>query len=190
MIHEIGVELGAALVAQGCPVKVVDGPEDTGTASSGRERIVIEHDERGDSFRVPATPQKNPKPVLARMIGAKVTIYAQSTRPGAQPFEHRRRAEKILDLVCVALGVVLSTRKAAPGAFVPTGGRFIVPADLEKSERQGGAAYELTFTVGRAVFDRTWADAAAAEAERGEDFTVTTQATRTVALNGGEEESF
>ena len=45
-----------------------------------------------------------------------------------------------------------------------TSGRFSVPDDLSASERHGGAVYELTFTIERAVVAQTWAGAAQGEA--------------------------
>lgn len=155
MIHYIGAELQAGLRARGCPIVVVDGPEATTTATFGRERIVIEHGD-SDDFVGPWSQSTNPKRRMNRMVGVKVTIYAQSTKAGALDFEHRIRAEQILDIVLVALSNIKSVRKGR-GAFLPSGGRFIVPEDLKGSERQGGAVYELTFNFERAVEERTWA---------------------------------
>lgn len=158
MLHEIGVELGAALVTKGFPLKaipIVDGPEPTRTTTYARERIVIEHDD-GDSFGPTFSTHRNPKVGMTRNVAGKITIYAQSPSPGATQWEHTRRAEHILDLVLVALRGVMSVRKQG---IVWKGGRFIRPADLERSETQGGAVYELTFAVERGVYAQTWAGA-------------------------------
>lgn len=161
MIHEIGVELQAELAAKGVPFRVVDGPEDTQTTTWGRERIVIERDEdRGDSFGPVKSQRANPKHRFTREIGAKITIYTQSTRSGAQGFEHFRRADHALDLVLVALDKVVRTRR---NTLTISGGRFLRPADLENSERRGGAVYELTFTVDRAVYEQKWDGSIAGE---------------------------
>lgn len=163
MIHEIGVELQAKLRAVRCPLPVVDGPEPTQTATNARERIVIEHD--GDDRFGPARSQHvNPKQRMTRAIGAKITIFAKSPEPGARPYEHRRRAEHILDLVLVAMGEVAAERK---NAWAPTGGRFVRAPDLEASERPGGAVYELDLTFDRAVLVQTWAGEIRPEAALG-----------------------
>lgn len=154
MIYEIGVEIGAAIAARGCPLKVVDGPEAAAPVTGSRERIVIEHDlDGGDSFGPVKSAHTNPKHVATRRIGAKLTIYAQSPKPGAQLFEHRRRAEHVLDLVFVALSQVARKRanECAVGA-----GKFLEAADLEASARYPGAVYELKFDFGRAVEVRDW----------------------------------
>jgi hypothetical protein len=153
MIHEIGVELAAALAAQGCPLKVIDGPEPTDTTTFGRERIVIEHDD-GDTFAAPQTQGRNPRIRFVRNIAVQIKIYAQVASTGATHWEHRRRAEHILDLVLVALEKVILARK---NLFALTGGGFFLPPDLEASEIIGGAAYKLTFWVNRAVMVQTWA---------------------------------
>lgn len=152
MIHEIGVELGVALAAEGCPLKVVDGPEPTKTTTYARERIVIEHDD-GDSFGPVRSQRPNPKHRMNRNVAAKVTIYAQSAAPGALDWEHRRRAEHALDLVLVALEKVIVARK---NGWTLKGGGFVQPEDLQKSECAGGVAYELKFTVERGVYEQKW----------------------------------
>lgn len=154
MIHEIGVEIGAALAEQGCPIKVVDGPESTTPTTGARERIVIEHDEdAGDTFTNVKSQHRNPKMRAIRNIGAKITIYAQAVNANAVHWEHRRRCEHILDLVYVALNLVLMTRQ---NGYRITKARFIQPADLKPSEQIAGAVYEITLTIERGVYEQTW----------------------------------
>ncbi len=155
MIHEVAVEIATKIKARSCPIPVIDGPEPTGTATFGRERIVIEESE-SDNYAPPYSQQRNPSRRMVCEIGAKATIYGQSTKAGALYFEHRRRARLILDQVLVALSEIKSVRKGR-GSFTPTGGRWVFPPDLEKSERPGGAIYELSFTFERAIEERTWA---------------------------------
>ncbi len=181
MIEEIATDLRAYLKAKGCPVPVKLGPESTDTASFGLERIVLEHGD-GDRFDAPYSQQPNPRRRMTRRIGAKITIYAQSTKAGAMDFEHRVRAEHILDLVLVALSQIKSVRKGR-NSFLPDGGRFLVPADLESSERLGGCTYELTFSFEHGVAEQTWAGDAMSEMTVGADTVVS----RTlVGIKGGE----
>lgn len=162
MLHEIGLELQAALRARGCPLVVVDGPEDTKAATYGRERIVIEYDfDRGDSFGPVRSQRANPKHRFVSDEGAKITIYTQSTKPGAQPFEQRRRAKHVRDLVLIALDEVARTRR---NVLTLAGGRFVRPEALEGTERDSaGAVYELTFSVDRAVHEQRWDGSIAGE---------------------------
>lgn len=159
MIHEICTELQLALLAKGCRFPVLDR-EPTTTTTFGRERIVVEHDDGGDSFGPVLGQHKNPKQRMTRKVGAKATIYAQSPTAGALEFEHRRRAEHVLDLVLVCLDDVIRIRK---NAWTPSGGKFVVPDDLAKSDAYAGAVYELKFSVDRAVNVQTWAGAARPE---------------------------
>ena len=153
MIHELGLEIQAALRAKGCPFVVVDR-EQFKAATWVRDRIVLEHAEGGDGFANVVGQRPNPKHRVTRRIGLKFTIYAQSGFTGALEFEHRHRAEQVLDLLIVALKDV--ARKSRYPSNL-TGGRFVTPDILEKSERFGGAVYELSFTLDRAVSARTWA---------------------------------
>ncbi len=60
-IHDVAVALRAYLIAQGCPLDVVHGPEQP-TTTWGRERIVVEHDVDGkDSFSGPRGVHTNAK---------------------------------------------------------------------------------------------------------------------------------
>ncbi len=160
MIHEIGVEIQTRIETQGCPFKVVDGPEATKTATFGRERIVIEHDGQ-DGYVPPRSQSLNPPLLVIRNIAIKFTIYAKSPAAGATPFEHRRRLEHVLDVLTVAVIETAANRK---NAIKWSGGGFFQPTDLEGSEIPGGAAYELKLSWERGVTKRTWAGAAADEA--------------------------
>jgi hypothetical protein len=155
MIHEIGTELGAKLSAKGCPLPVIDGPESTKTTTGARERIVIEHDEdAGDSFASAVTQHKNPKMRMIRNIGVKITIYAQAVSAGSTHWEHRRRAEHVVDLVMVALYDTLKIRR---NGFQIKKAGFIQPSDLQASEAIAGAVYQVTLSIERGVYDQTWA---------------------------------
>lgn len=158
MIHEIGVQLQAALQAKGCPFVVIDGPERRPTTTFARERVVIERDmSAGDTFAATHLPGKNPVTRLTRLIGCKITIYARAPSKGALEFEHFRRAEQVLDVVLIALYGIAKGRQNQV-AF--TSGKFVEPPDLTEGETMGGAVYELHFTFDRGVADRTWAGAA------------------------------
>ena len=154
MIHEIGVELTAFLREQGCPFPVVDGPERDRTNTFARERIVLEYaDDGSDSFAPKHMARGNPKSLFTRVIACKATIYASSPAAGPREFEHRRRADRVLDQVLVGLYEVIVGRKNVV-AF--QGGRYLEPEDLKPSERPGGAVYELKFTFDRGIAKTTW----------------------------------
>lgn len=183
MLHEIGRELETRLKAIGCPMPVIDGDGDASahnTTTYARERIVVEHDiDAGDQFGSPLSQRSTPAQSFVRVFAAKVTIYAQSTKNGAQPFEHIRRAEHALDLVLSSLDEVVRARK---NRLVFTGGAFSTPKDLANSERWGGAVYELKFTVDRGVVKQTWAYERAPTLELGADLIATT--TKVSLANG------
>ena len=150
MMHAIGRELEAELQSRGCPLKVVD--RETATpATWTNPRIVIEH--AGDTFAAPRVLSINPKRHYERTIGGKITIFAKSAKPGALEFEHRHIAEEVLDQVLVAMRYVAARRL---NSYTLGAGKFIPIKDLEKSDAQGGAVYELAFSFSRAVTERTW----------------------------------
>lgn len=154
MIHDIGRDLEESLQTLGVPFKVVDGPEDTSTATYARERIVIEHDlDAGDRYVAVKSQHGNPKQHRGCQQGVKITIHAQSPKVGAMLFEHRRRAAEVRDAVVCALDEIA---KARHNNWDPTGGRFVEPTDLEQSARPGGATYELKFWFDRGISKRTW----------------------------------
>lgn len=158
MIHEVGRELEAKLLAKGCPFKVVDRENSKPTA--WRNIIVIE--ETGDTYQPASSQSRNPKRYFDGRIGAKLTVYAQSTKTGALEFEHRRIARRVVDHALIALRTIRAERMVA---FLGIGaGRFVPIEDLAASERPGGCAYELLFTIDRGVADLNWVGEAAPEA--------------------------
>jgi hypothetical protein len=144
-LHDIGVALKAYLVANGCPLVVVDGPENAKTAVSfGIERVVLEQDTDGkDTFADPRGMHRNAKHRYTATEAFKATIYVQSRESGAQTFEHQTRAKLARETVIAGLELVAAVNK---NRFKPTTGGFVTPADLATSEQPGGAAYELQFT--------------------------------------------
>jgi hypothetical protein len=156
MIHELGVELAAYLGSKGCPFVdfVVDGPELRPTTTFARERIVIEHDmQGGDTFTPRTVANREPGRIrLNRVIGVKLTIYAQCPNKGAAYWEHVRRAEHVLDMVLAGLDIIKVKRK---NHLVWRGGKFVFPEDF-KPETAGGAVYELAFTFDRGVAVKNW----------------------------------
>jgi hypothetical protein len=160
MIHELGRQLEPKLLAKGCPFKVVDR-ESTKTAVTWRNNVIV-IEETKDSYEPPTSQSRNPKRYYDGRIGAKLTIYAQSTRPGAPEFEHRRIARRVVDLILVALRTIRGEQRTGIGIGA---GQFVTIEDLAGSERHGGAVYELEIVVDRGVADRTWEGAIAAEFE-------------------------
>jgi hypothetical protein len=186
VIHDIGILLQAKLRTAGFgSAVVIDGPETSESASWGRERIVIERfgDERPSNVR---SQRRNPEHVTVRPIPAKISVYAQSTKPGALPWEHANRADKIVDLVLIALNDIAATNTPY-NVWAWTGGEFVSPPDLEKSARKGGAVFELRVTFERAVMRKTFAGAIEPEVELdGGVDGVGIDTTRRVGVNGSE----
>ncbi len=156
MIHSIGRELETKLAAKGWPFKVYD--RETSKRTAWTNGIVIER--TPDTVTGARSQSRNPKRYYTRNIGAKLTIYAQSTKSGAAEFEHERVADRVVDLSLVALRTIFAERNVGH-AF--GGGEFVPIEDLAESERRGGAVYVQPFTVERGVADLTWAGSEAAE---------------------------
>lgn len=157
MIHDIGVALQAELRDLGyLSATVIDGPETTAQAGRGRERIVIEHDLGADTFSHARSQRPNPVHRATRGVATVLTVYAQSPKPAAQDFEHRRRAEHIVDLIIVALGNVAAATSPIFNVWEPKGGGFVIHADLEGSPRWGGAVYDLRVEFSRAIKVQNW----------------------------------
>lgn len=175
MIHEIARELRALLETAGVPMPVVDGPERTTSAVTPRERIVVERLRAPEQILPPkGANTRNPVHVLDRKLAAKITVYAQEPRAGAQHHEHVRRADRVVDSVLAALRQVLVARKN--GAEIGAG-QLVELEDTKGTPVTNFAVYEIPFSVRRAVEVRTWAGSAA---EEGGAFTATTIASTTV----------
>lgn len=160
MLHQIGRELEAHLVAKGCPYKVYDREPRAGAVTYA-PRIIIEYAD-DDKFGPPRGLSTNPKKHYTRTLSCKISIYGKSLKRGALEFEHLQVVDQVLDMVLVAMRKVGAARL---NRYTVTGGRPFVPADLEKSEVRAGAAYELKFEFDRAVSELNWAGEKFPEAE-------------------------
>ena len=125
MIHEIGRELEAKLIAKGCGFKVVDRESFKPTA--WRNVVVIE--ETGDTYFPPRSQSRNAKRYFDCITGAKLTVFAKSAKSGAIEFEHRRLARRVVDLALVALRTIRAERNS--GALTIGGTREIVVDDAQ-----------------------------------------------------------
>lgn len=162
MIREYAVELRSALSALGCPIPVVDDHDGTATTTYARSRIVVTEDiDQRDEYGPPHGAQRNPRTYYAVTIPVRVSIYVQSTAKGAVPWEHRRLARRVASAV---ISTFYELAKARRNQLSRISGGFVVPEDLEGSERPRGAVYELTFGLEAAVHaPATWESAAAPE---------------------------
>ncbi len=147
-VHDIGVALQAYLAANGCPIPVIDGPEQARTAWTP-ERVVLEHDTTArSSFDSPRGLHTNAKHLYTSLDPYKVTVYVQSRLGGAKTFEHRTRAHVAREAVIAGLRTISATNK---NVFVLKDAGFITPPDLAASEQPNGAAVEVKFTYGLPV---------------------------------------
>lgn len=166
MLYTITQELKAALIAKGCPIPVLYGPERSGGMTG--QRIVLERDRaNGDQFTGPRSQQRNPGLVDVRAIGAVLRVYAQSTVAGANVWDHERVADQAIDLITVALRRIVSARKT----LWRVGAAKLVSADeldLRGLQSWPGVVYEMRFAIDRGVYDYTWQGAALDEATMGE----------------------
>lgn len=177
MIHEIGVELKAALAANGCPIAVVDGPEYGSSVLSPVERVVIWRRVRAAEPVVgPKGAGRNPAHVFDRHLAAMIRIYARDARSGAAHWEHLRRMDLVYDKVLFALQKVLRTRKNA--GFRVGDGEVVDLEDAKGTPVTTFAVYEFPFTVPRATDASTYAGAAATEVDLGPTGAVLTNVVR------------
>ena len=174
MIHEIARELRVLLEAAGVPMPVVDGPEQTVSAVTPRERIVVERLREPEQIIGPKGATRNPIHVFDRRLSAKITIYAQDPKSGALHHEHVRRADRVADVVLANLRTVLVARKN--GAEIGAGS-LVELSDAKGTPVPNFAVYEIQFFVRRAVEARTWAGSAASESSL-----ATVASTTTVAI--------
>ncbi len=165
MIRKLAQTIADELAARRCPLPVVLGPERADSISWTNERIVIERDKDREETLLPPTKSKpNPVMLFVRPIRGKITIYAREPEANAMQDEHDARADSVVDRVLCALHLALTGRKA--GWSIDKTQPVKIP-DLEQSECQGGAIYEILFTTMRAVNDVTWTGASSPEATVG-----------------------
>lgn len=156
MLYEISREIEAELQARGCGYPVVYGPERVPT-SLVNCRIVVQRD-RGTNENVSAPKFRapNPRMIAVRATAGKCRIFAKSSLPGANAWDHEREADHVADAFTVALHVAVRKRNTE---YRISGGKLLTAQELEYLSISAwpGAVYDLDFEVDRAVNDATWA---------------------------------
>lgn len=188
ILSSFGQILRTNLLAHKCTIPLIyDTPERTQSINFARERIVLEYDtDETDSFGPPQTQSRNPpKPVATRTIALKATIYARHPNQGALAFEHKERAESILDMFVCALMEAQSSQQRV--RVFPKSGRWLTPPDAKQSERPSGAMYELKFTIDRGIASTNWDGTSATEKTIGTDITIAETETASIAGAGSEQ---
>lgn len=155
MLREISREIETELRYRDCSYSVVYGPERL-PSSVANCRIVVER-ERGTSENISAPKSRapNPKMVAVRSIAGRCRIFAKSSVPGANVWDHEREADLAADLFVVALHTVVRRRLTE---YRVTGGKILSASELEYQQISAwpGVVYEFKFEVDRGVFDTTW----------------------------------
>jgi len=178
MLAQLTSLLRTALVAQGCPVPVIDGPERSAAASADTRIVVQRTVGEPENVRAPMSRPVNPKAFAVREIACLIRIYARSTVSGASVRSHLALADALADLVVVQMTKVVQSQKQGLPRW--GAGKVVPLADLELEGMQTwrGVVYDLPVSIDRGVLDRTWALAARSE------FDLDAGAIRSVTLVG------
>ena len=155
-MYDIARAVGVELAQQGCPYRVVYGPERFTDIAALDTRIVFSRVGAQEEITHNISQRSNPKPHAIRSIGAIVRVIASSTTAGARREDHERIADSLVDILIVAIRKVCAQMRVECRF---TTGRFLDAddADMPELESWPGVVYELTTFVDRGVCDRTWA---------------------------------
>ncbi len=161
MLYEIGKDLGVALRAKGCPMRVEYRPrlERTAPTTVG---IELAPDEQDGTVGPPRAVGGNPPRRFTWNVPAVLRIFARSTAAGARASDHDREAGRAVEAVLVCLDDVL--RGGRRLLWRVRGIRPETVSDEQGSEQPVGAVVLVRFEVERAVFARKWDGSPALEA--------------------------
>jgi hypothetical protein len=126
-------------------------------------------DDSGDAVGPAKAQRMNPVQVAVRAVGIKLTIYAASTKEGAQAYHHEDLAIRIANLAHVALLRCAERGFRASGVSGTTSTEVRVlragfVADAS-TDAWSGRVYEMRFQVDAPVNDVTYLGEAPAEAD-------------------------
>lgn len=151
MIYRLALDMRDLLAARRFPGKVEHGPLRF-NPKLHTNLVVIERSRAGgDSFRSARGAQGNPRTPFVRAIPATITIYAQSSRPGAVAGDHEDLCEAWVDMVAAAL-YEWGKRAQAEGLAIGDGG-MLPASEISGEETWPGAVYRLNIQVTRSVRD-------------------------------------
>ena len=159
MLYEVSRLVETELQSRGCPIPVVYGPERAEDLALVRSRIVFERPRAGgDVVGPPRVSKTNPPRRAERGVQGIVRVFAHSTVAGARVQDHEEIAEQAVDLVIVSLQIAAAKMETTFGIG---GGGYLSASvlGLDGLTTWPGVVYELTITLQRGVFDRTWVGA-------------------------------
>lgn len=157
MLYALARIAETELQLRGCPVRVMYGPERMQDTALTDTRIVFQRSRRArDRISSPSSSKLNPSRRAERELDALVQVIARSSLDGAQLHDHEELADQIVDMLIVVLQIAAARSKTTVAL---NGGSFLSTQALalEGMESWPGVVYELTFSVQRGVFDRSWA---------------------------------
>lgn len=158
MMGPIFLEMRRRLAAKGVPYELTYGPPKT-APKVGATRISFYRDyTQGDSFGPPRGQRLNPRQVAVRVVSLAFKIFACSTKPGAERFDHEEIADDIVEQLRVELDKLAYLAKTRVhdwrGGFEPD----------DSIDTWSGVVYVLRAQIDRGDFDRSWLGDAAPEA--------------------------
>lgn len=127
--------------------------------------VVLERDEAGDGWGPPTSrmQRENAALLMQRMIGMKLTIYAQSTEPNAGTTDHEDEADRIVDQLARALYRVLKVTLPDTLGVASSAPRFGQSRFLTKEQigdlklmSWPGRIYLMPFQLDWGVYDTDW----------------------------------
>lgn len=164
MIYGLSKDVAAKLKARKFPVVVLYGPERV-TRERYQRAIVFQRDRKASDV-VRATPGQhtNARRMRVRELCAQITLFVQSSLPGARVNDHEDVCEKLVDALIIALEEWGTEAKA--GDLPITDARYAFAADhpdIEAWCANGGVAYVIKFRVPRGVAALTYSGEARPE---------------------------
>jgi hypothetical protein len=159
LIYRLSRDVEDMLRAKKFPVRVHYGPERlTRMANPGHGVIVFERDrDSGDGVRAIQGTQRNARASRIRDLGVVVTVFAQSSQPGARVNEHEALCDRYVDALIVALDDWFQGAKTGKAHAEFTESRMMRGEELEAEYQQWpGCVYRLRFDLPRGVRDWTY----------------------------------
>lgn len=150
-------EVAALLEVRKVPFELVYGPEAKPPTTITRPRIVFERPARADSGAFNDSAGQ-----LTRKLRFDVTIFAKSSKVGANNFDHERLADKLVDQIMPAVRQACTVRKQ-PCRPAGTWGKLSADElNLRELTTWPGCVYGIGFEVDRGLKDENWLDEGAA----------------------------
>lgn len=147
MIDLVARDVGAGLKRRKYPLEVrYEKPRQDYTTCARSHVDMMRDRDVGDIIGKPVGAARNPRATASKMLGGLAMIYARSSKPGANVWNHQHTCDYFVNAIVVELGEWSRINNRADTTRI-TEARYIDAQEDPEIESWAGVCYRIRFSI-------------------------------------------